>query len=68
MYSNFLSGVIDKLKQKETKGKTSPKHRYVREVDCCLGQFKSAKLKNIEYSINVPIFVTTMTQRKKWMH
>ena len=31
-------------------------HIYLIEVDYSLGQFKSAKLKDKEYSINTPIF------------
>ena len=33
-----------------------------------MGQFKSAKLKGKEYTINAPIFPTTLQKRKKWMH
>ena len=35
-------------------------HRYLKEVDCSSGQFKSAKLKDKEYTINAPIFFTTL--------
>ena len=31
-------------------------HRYLIKVDCSPGQFKSAKLKDKEYTINGPIF------------
>ena len=32
---------------------TTSNQRYLIEVDCSLGQFKSAKLKDKEYTINV---------------
>ena len=35
------------------------------EVDCSLGQFKSAKLKDKEYTKNAPIFFTTLQKKKK---
>ena len=31
-------------------------HRYLKEVDCYLGQFKSATLKDKEFTMNAPIF------------
>ena len=31
-------------------------HRYIMEVDCSLSQFKSAKLKDKEYTIKAPSF------------
>ena len=31
-------------------------HRYLIEVDCSLGQFKSAKLKDKEHTVNAPFF------------
>ena len=42
--------------------------RYLIEVDCSLGQFESAKLKDKEYAINAPILSTTLQKRKRWMH
>ena len=38
-------------------------HRYLIEVDCSLGQFKSAKLKDKEYIINAPSFYTTLQKK-----
>ena len=35
-------------------------HRYPIEVDCCSGQFKSAKLKDKEYTITASSFCTTL--------
>ena len=40
-------------------------HRYLIEVDCSSGQFKSAKLKETKYAINAPIFFTTYQQKRK---
>ena len=44
-------------------GKTDH-HRYLIEVGCSSGQFKSAKLKDKEYTINAPTFFTTSQKRK----
>ena len=44
-------------------GKTNH-HRYLIEVDCSSCQFKSAKLKNKEYTINAPTFFTTLQKKK----
>ena len=43
-------------------------NRYVTEVDCSSGQFKSAKLKDKEYTINAPIFTQYCKKRKRLMH
>ena len=53
-----------KLKQGK-KTLAPPQHRYLIEVDCSLGQFKSAKLKDKEYTKNAPIFFTTLQKKKK---
>ena len=45
-----------------TKGRS---HRCLIEVDCSLGQFKSAKLKDKIYTINTPIFFTTLKKKKE---
>ena len=39
-------------------------HRYLIEVDCSLGQFKSAKLKDKEYTINAPFFVHNIAKKE----
>ena len=38
---------------------TGLNHRYLIEVDCSLGEFKSTKLKEEVYTINAPSFCTT---------
>ena len=38
----------------------SPNHRYLKEVDCSSGQFKSSKLQDKEYTINASIFFTAL--------
>ena len=38
-------------------------HRYLIEADCSLGQFKSAKLKDKEYAINVSTQKCTIVGR-----
>ena len=43
-------------------------HRYLIEVDCSSGQFKSDKLIDKECSINAPTFFATFQKRKRWMH
>ena len=43
-------------------------HSYLIEVDCFLGQFKSAKLKDKEHTINAPSFFSTLQKRKRLMH
>ena len=43
-------------------------HRYLIEVDCSLGQFESAKLKDKEFTIKAPNFFTTLQKRKRLMH
>ena len=43
-------------------------HRYLIEVDCSSGHFKSAKLKDKVYTINAQSFFTTMQKRKRLMH
>ena len=43
-------------------------HRYLIAVDCSSSHLKSAKLKDKEYTINVPSFYTTLQKRKKLMH
>ena len=40
-------------------------HRYLIEVDCSSGQFKSVKLKDKKYTINAPIFFTILQKKKK---
>ena len=40
-------------------------HRYLIEVDCSLGQFKSAKLKDKVYTINAPIFFHNIAKKEK---
>ena len=40
-------------------------HSYLIEVDCSLGQFKVAKLKDKEYDLNAPIFSQHWEKRKK---
>ena len=42
--------------------------RYQIEVDCSSGQFKSAKLKDKESTINVPSFLNNIEKRKRLMH
>ena len=42
-------------------------HRYLIEVDCSSGQFKSAKLKDKEYTLYAPNFYTRL-QKKGLMH
>ena len=42
-------------KRVKKKFQSRSNHRYLIEVDCSLGQFKSAKLKDQEYAINAPI-------------
>ena len=37
-------------------GGSTQDHRYLIEVDCSLGQFKSDKLKDKQFTINAPIF------------
>ena len=41
------------------------RHRYLKEVDCSSGQFKSAKLKDEEYAIHAPFFFTTLQKKEK---
>ena len=58
---------------KKTKQMTSYKkiwdiYRYLIEVDCSSGQFKSAKLKDKEYTLNAPSFYTTTQKSKRLMH
>ena len=43
-------------------------HRYLIEEDCSLGQFRSAKLKDKQYTINAPIFSQHCKKRKRLMH
>ena len=38
-------------------------HKYIIEVDCSWDQFKSYKLKDKEYSINAPIFFTSLQKK-----
>ena len=40
-------------------------HRYLIEVDGSSGQFKSAQLKDKEYTINAPSFDTTLPNKKE---
>ena len=40
-------------------------HRYLIEVDCSSGQFKSTKLKDKEYTLKAPILLTTSKQKKE---
>ena len=39
-------------------------HRYLKEVDCSSGQFKSAKLKDKEYTTKALILFTTVQKRE----
>ena len=39
-------------------------HRNLTEVDCSLGQFKSAKLKDKEFTVNSPNFYTTLKKER----
>ena len=39
--------------------------RYLREVDCSLGQFKSAKLKDKNNTINAPTFFKTLQKKER---
>ena len=39
-------------------------HRYLKEVDCSSGQFKSAKLKDKEYTTKAPILFTTLQKKR----
>ena len=39
-------------------------HRYLIEVDCSLGQFKSAKSKDKEYTLNAPSFYSALQKKK----
>ena len=48
--------------------KKSGQHRYLIEVDFSLGQFKSSKMKDKEYSITAPIFSQHCKKRKIRMH
>ena len=41
------------------------KHRYLREVDCSLGQFKSDNLNDKKYAINATSFFTTLQKKKE---
>ena len=43
-------------------------HRHLIEVDCSSSHFKSAKLKDKEFTINAPSFYTTLQKRKRLMH
>ena len=36
------------------------------DIDCSSGQFKSAKLKNKEYTVNAPSFNPTLKKEKDW--
>ena len=38
---------------------------YLIEVDCSLGQFKSAELKDKNYTLNALIFFTTLQKKKE---
>ena len=38
------------------------------KVDCSSGQFKSAKLKDKEHTLNAPIFFHNIEKRKRLMH
>ena len=40
-------------------------HRYQIELDYSPGQFKSAKLKDKKYTINVPSFYTTLHKKER---
>ena len=40
-------------------------HRYLIEVDCSSGQFKSAKLKDRKYTTNAPNFFHIIAKKKK---
>ena len=41
------------------------KHSYLIELDCSSGQFKSAKLKDKEYTRNAPSFFTILQKKKE---
>ena len=45
---------------------TTSNQRYLIEVDCSLGQFKSAKLKDKEYTINAPSSYTLLQKKKEF--
>ena len=40
-------------------------HRYQIELDCSLGQFKSAKLEDKEYTINATKFFCNIAKKKE---
>ena len=46
---------------------TYPDHRYLMELDCSLGQFKSA-IGRHRIALNAPIFSQHGNKRKRWMH
>ena len=41
-------------------------HRYIKEIDCSSGQFKSAKLKDKVYTKKAPSLLNNIKKRDVW--
>ena len=63
-WSRCWSFLIEKKLQRHS---TRCSNRYLKETDWSLGQFKSAKLKDKENTLNAPIFFTRL-KKERWMH